>query len=189
MMGGLSGLYIGKQGQGIISGLKDYAGAGELKGTTAFFNQINLGEATGSKLLYNQALAGAIDWIVVSPAFTVGRSFWDTVKADIGYYDDIKGNLSKESAQVLDSARWYNPATWIKAGGKDANGKDVIAQITVRDIVQSAIEGPRSGVWMKPMIELLQARSDSPTWYNQGGLEKLANGVRRAVSGEAKFTQ
>jgi len=32
----------------------------------------SLGKASGSQLLYDRALTGAIEWTLISPAFTIG---------------------------------------------------------------------------------------------------------------------
>ncbi|MDD4908046.1 MAG: cysteine peptidase family C39 domain-containing protein, partial [Candidatus Omnitrophica bacterium] len=161
-LGGLSAIYIGKQGSNIVQGLKQYAGAGTPQSTNiprlkpytgtgtqptkAFFNLIDLGEASGSRYLYNQALAGAIDWTVISPAFEVGRGFWGSYAESLGYKADF-----------------------------------TLGDLSLAGLLNAAVTGPRSGLVMKPAIGLFQTTTTSSPVLTSGGL------VERGVN-SAKWT-
>ncbi|MBW2044248.1 MAG: DUF2934 domain-containing protein, partial [Deltaproteobacteria bacterium] len=190
-VGGLASLYTSSQGKNILKGIKSY-GPGRVTGGLAhhehrtLFNIINLGKAaTGPELLFKTSLTGAIEWTMVSPAFSVGGALWNNLKVDKGYYDN---KVSEGVRQRLDNVVWFLPHTWVAKGGylpvesgdRGVLGVDDEGQLkeftltfrdfTVKDIAQSVITGPRSGLWMKPMISLFQAKVDTPTWYNQRGL-------------------
>ncbi|MFH0854893.1 MAG: hypothetical protein V1869_00015, partial [Candidatus Omnitrophota bacterium] len=163
-LGGLTALYIGKQGMEITRNLKTFGGAGALQ-ETKVLGILNLSKAVGPELLYNRALAGAIEWTAVSPAFTFGGALWNGVFYKAGlldvHSDSAKGWLMVE-----------------RGLGKDKNGsfKPVYGPLTMTDILQSAVTGPRSGLWMKPMIEVFQMKTSKAPALTSGGLfEKIIN--------------
>ncbi|MFA5276048.1 MAG: cysteine peptidase family C39 domain-containing protein, partial [Candidatus Omnitrophota bacterium] len=156
VLGGATGIYIGMQGKGIQTALKQYTAAGVAKAqeTKAFFNLISLGKAkTGAALLEKHALAGAIDWTVVSPAFTIGGKLWDSAVYNRG---------SNSLVELFTTRKGRN------------------------ELIQGAIMGPRSGIWMKPVIGVFQAGARNPNLINQGGaVEKIMN-VGRGVKNMVK---
>jgi len=201
ILGGSTAAYLGMQGRGILSGFDQYSSTAKLQpANIAGF--IDLGKANGAKLLYNRALAGAVEWIGVSPAFTAGGSLWEGLKLKGGYYKselselyDENGNLRQDldldedtrAALIAIQNVTRDPRTWgalfVQKGYKAKVEVDKEGNVTVKeeprisfatlkggDLLQSAIQGPRSGLWMKPMIELLQVRAGRPTVMNQGGI-------------------
>ena len=135
---GLAGVFVGNQGKNIVNSLRSFADLGLPQETSVF--GISFGKATGATLLYNQAAAGAIEWVIVSPAFTLGKAVFGSI-----------------------------------FGNKNEN----LDNLTLEKLLESALSGPRSGLWMKPMIGIFQtADKTAPTWYNQGGFEKVINAAR-----------
>ncbi|MDD5155029.1 MAG: hypothetical protein PHF11_00890, partial [Candidatus Omnitrophica bacterium] len=203
-LGGLSGVYIGNQGLNLANGLKEYSLGGTPQRTDAFFNIIKLSPAAGSKLLYSRALAGAIDWTVVSPAFTLGGGFWEALKLKstgdswFSYYKPGENILDSATQKAVDNMNVLLPWTWtfVKKDGdwKEEGGLDhkaTFSRISGKDLLLSAIEGPPSGLWMKPMISLFQAQTTKgPTVINQGGLvEKILNVGARVFRGKEGFAK
>src|SRR6185503_17012850 len=106
-------------------------------------NIANLGEALSrpDKFL-GQATTGALKWVYVSPAFTVGGAAWSGAFAKLEKGID---NMIGVGGGRL--GRYNSPGEipWLLQ--KDANGKP-IGRLTADAVMRSAIEGPRSGVWM-----------------------------------------
>ena len=180
-LGGLTANYIGKQWSGITTGFKQYSLSGVAEPTNALFGKINFEPATGARLLYNQSLAGAIDWVLVSPAFTLGGSLWEGLKARTGYYGDT---LTADSQRLIGNMT-LNPFSWmLKKETLEEPGQSRLrlSSLTTTDLLLSAVEGPRSGLWMKPMIGLAQVKAENPTLLNVGGVgEKGLNLLRTNV--------
>jgi len=206
VLGGMTASYLGNAKGSIIKGLKDYGVSGKPQ-ETLIFGKFSLGQASGAKLLYNRALAGAVEWVTVSPAFTVGGAFWENAKIKGGYYDE-QDNMSLDGVKLKDGAKLKNkinllhPSTWVKKDGystleastkngyvKNGKGKEIMlnfSELTFVDVLKSSVEGPRSGFWMKPLIEVAQVKSESPKLSNVGGVgEKGINLVNR-VAGIAR---
>ncbi|MDD5486988.1 MAG: DnaJ domain-containing protein, partial [Dehalococcoidales bacterium] len=164
-IGGVSALYLGKQGTNIVKGLQNYSGP------------------TGGSNLYNIAVRGAAEWVAISPAFTVGGGLWEGIKAKAGYYGS---GLTADSQALVDKMAWSDPSTWFLVKGnyieEDGKMKLNMASLTGTDLLLSAVEGPRSGMWMKPLIGLAQVQTESPgllgrTWGKVSGkiTSKLGN--------------
>ncbi|MFA7294518.1 MAG: J domain-containing protein, partial [Candidatus Omnitrophota bacterium] len=143
-IGGLTALYVGKQGTNIVKGLQNYAGP------------------MGGNNLYNVAVRGAAEWVIISPAFTVGGGLWEGVKAKAGYYGN---GLSADSQNLVNNMSW-DPRTWVLIKGnyteEEGKMKLNLASLTGTDLLLSAVEGPRSGMWMKPLISLAQVQTEQP---------------------------
>ncbi|MFA6358474.1 MAG: DnaJ domain-containing protein, partial [Candidatus Omnitrophota bacterium] len=111
----------------------------------------------GTSALYNLSREGAVSWMAVSPAFTVATSAWGS--AWNGIIGSANKNLGLETplkplAESLDNLTW---------------GK----------VIQSAITGPTSGLWMKPMLGLLQSTTPKASVASTGGLvEKTWNSFK-----------
>ncbi|MCX5712052.1 MAG: hypothetical protein NTY47_03140, partial [Candidatus Omnitrophica bacterium] len=179
-LGSLTGVYASMQGKGIISGLKEYSLTAAPQETKAMFGLFNFGKANGSQLLLNRAQAGAIDWTLVSPAMLGGSFFWGSVKAKAGYYSEEARFGSNKS--MIEGVNLLKPGTWIMKG-PEANQFE---NLTGRKLFESGLTGPRSGLWMKPMIELFQVKADNPTWYNQGGVAEKAYNFGRWLKSVGK---
>ncbi|MCX5714656.1 MAG: hypothetical protein NT033_07630 [Candidatus Omnitrophica bacterium] len=83
LLGGLTALYASRQSTNILKGLKELSGKGETQVTV--FNRINLGKASaGPEFFYKNAASGAIEWLLVSPAFTIGGAGWESIKVRAG---------------------------------------------------------------------------------------------------------
>jgi Xaa-Pro aminopeptidase len=202
LVGGLTAIYISGNGKNIIKNLKLLGGEGKAQSTPAFFGLVNFAPAKGMTLLHDWAAAGAIDWTLVSPAFKLGGAFWDSLKVKYGYcgkyktdeqYAGSEFNQDRYTKEAVRNISLLHPSTWVvekgfaaPQGKEGAKPKMVLSTLTEGDLLQAAIEGPLSGLWMKPMISFFQTSTGRAPVLTEGGVgERLINVGRWS----AKFYQ
>ncbi|MDD4876570.1 MAG: hypothetical protein PHQ86_05545, partial [Dehalococcoidales bacterium] len=159
--GGVATLFITANGKNILNNLKSYTTEGKKESVSMLFKMKELRAANGAELLYNQMLAGAVEWTVVSPAFSVGGALWAEAASRVGLIE--KDSEAKDKFMPVQNAitgQWTS----------------LFSEEGLKALWTHSVTGPRSGMWMKPAIEVFQSKTDTPTFYNQGGLvEKAVN--------------
>ncbi|MDD4957681.1 MAG: hypothetical protein PHQ61_08600, partial [Candidatus Omnitrophica bacterium] len=100
--------------------------------------------------LFLSSAKGAASWAAISPLFTAAEGMWTALAT--GIEGAIKGNGFLESAKF-----------------ETANGP-----VTMEMLIRSAIEGPKQGLWMGPMIHIM-------------GQPSLDGGVAAASAAEEGF--
>ncbi|MDD4941031.1 MAG: hypothetical protein PHE65_03945, partial [Candidatus Omnitrophica bacterium] len=127
----------------------------------------NLARLADTETLLNASLAGAAEWIVVSPFFTVFGAMWQSL---------IDGVFKGE---------------WHGLGMQDEKGS--FQPLTWNALIESAIQGPMTGRWMGPVMSIFgkQQSADVESFrlamsQSHGLISKGAMIARRmTLSGEA----
>ncbi|MFA5145725.1 MAG: hypothetical protein WC723_07020, partial [Candidatus Omnitrophota bacterium] len=160
LQGGLGALFLSAQSKNLFSSLKSYTAEGAMKPTQVIFGDaVKFAPANGPLLLHNQATAGAVQWIIVSPAFTVGGAMWNGLLNKVSWLTDRSANS--------DNGLFLYPIRNNADGTKDY--VTLFSSYGLNALISSTVSGPRSGYWMKPAIELLQVKTETPGAFNQGG--------------------
>ncbi|PIS34237.1 MAG: hypothetical protein COT38_01180, partial [Candidatus Omnitrophica bacterium CG08_land_8_20_14_0_20_41_16] len=125
---------------------------------------------TNPAKLFNSSVRGALTWLYVSPSFTVGGAFWKGAFTNLEHAIDGKPLVPLFTIETKDSAGNIKYESLWSGQGQ-------------RELLSSFVYGPRSGVWMAPVIGILQTRaSETPTAVQS----KLLN-IQRPFSAESKL--
>ncbi|MGE5308293.1 MAG: hypothetical protein ACM3OC_04350, partial [Deltaproteobacteria bacterium] len=150
--GGVEGMSIrfllGSTGRNIIdasrSKLEAYADMAPKKvsiglGTGA----TKVGALPGPQALLSDMVSGSIEWIAISPAFTVGGAFWNAG------FDTLGSSIR--------SGRLTKVDPYINSLDENGNNKKIglFSQEGSQQLLYSALDGPKQGFWMKPGLALI----------------------------------
>ncbi|MFA5373845.1 MAG: hypothetical protein WC354_06665, partial [Candidatus Omnitrophota bacterium] len=133
---------------GQISGNLAHYASGETTTVTLglFGKGIKLGTFAGPEALVAESAVGAAEWLVVSPAFSVGAGLFRGVLGEQGV---IASSWNKKQL-VLDPVLNPEIDNLAMSSPNDAATTKLFSSDGAKSLVLSVISGPKSGLWMKP---------------------------------------
>jgi len=112
--------------------------------------------------------------MLVSPAMRIGSAMWSGIAQQTGINSRI--TIDKESLKKYKDSNKDKEASWFRKlfiTPVGANAPGVYRLLEGHDLLTSMVEGPRSGLWMKPGLEVAMVNSTYRlTLFNNG-----ANGL------------
>ncbi|MDD5045267.1 MAG: hypothetical protein PHG51_07005, partial [Candidatus Omnitrophica bacterium] len=99
-------------------------------------------------VLYQSSVRGALEWTYVSPAFTAGGAFWK------GTFTNIEHLIDGKSAVPM-----------FALGDETKGYSSLFSKEGAIQLLQGAVYGPRSGLWMAPGISIFQVTTANPNSF------------------------
>jgi len=146
--------------------------------------------AHNPSLLVRESTKGALKWLYVSPAFSIGGAAWQGAAAKLELAMDGVDSRFYDEERLT---RWQDaPAFILAAQNEDGEESysNFIGRDTIDTLVAGSLEGPLSGFWMAPTFSVFQVMSSkSPSQLNgfERGLSRIQKGFFKEGSAASHF--